>query len=122
MPKLQLPRDPAVTYRGAAPDHSSDRELALIALLQLPQRRAIHAKWYAFSLAEEKIARPDAEYSEFLTKKFRGIQKYNFEFKKPTQARGGARVRASYNCVTRLMTALPLVARGVRNDSKTQKA
>ena len=64
-------------------------------------------KWYAFSLAKEKIARPDAEYSGFLTKKFRGIHKYNFEFKKRTQARGGARVRASYNCVIRLVTALP---------------
>jgi len=39
-------------------------------------------KWYAFSLAKEKIARPDAEYSGLLTKKFRGIHKYNFEFKK----------------------------------------
>ncbi len=82
MPKLQLPRDPAVTYCGAAPDNSSDRELALIALLQLPQRRAIHAKMVRFLPREEKIARPDAEYSGLLTKKFRGIHKYNFEFKK----------------------------------------
>ncbi len=57
MPKLQLPRDPAVTYRGAASDNSSDRELALIALLQLPQRRAIHAKMVRF-LPRERENRP----------------------------------------------------------------